>query len=209
MTPWVQLYHGLKGDRHLWLHALHKKYGTHVRVAPNFVSVNSDRGLHDIYGYGKNIRKADFYNGFTAIKGVYNTHNAIDKALHGRKRRVLSQGFSDAALKAMEDVMLLHVRQLCAQLAGYGPDEKVTGDRKGVVRKMSDWFGYLSYDVMGELCFGKSFDMLVSEKNRQMTPLVDRASNRHYVVSNFRGIFISGHYNLSYYGRRIQTNICP
>ncbi|KAJ5367951.1 uncharacterized protein N7496_007711 [Penicillium cataractarum] len=145
VTPWVQLYHGLKGDRHLWLHRLHEQYGTHVRVAPNFVSVNTDRGLHDIYGHGKRLQKADFYNAFPAIKGVYNTHNAIDKTMHGRKRRVLSQAFSEAALKGMEDVI------------------------------------YLSYDVMGELCFGKSFDMLVAEGRRHMIGLVDRAANRHYV----------------------------
>lgn len=154
-----------------------------MRVAPNFVSVNSDRGLHDIYGHGKRIQKADFYNAFPAIKGVYNTHNAIDKTMHGRKRRVLSQAFSEAALKGMEDVMLLHVRQLCASLAGYAANENSSPDSKGVVRNMADWFSYLSYDVMGELCFGKSFDMLTADGKRHMIGLVDRAANRHYVVS--------------------------
>lgn len=193
----MQLWHGLKGDRHLWLHDLHKQYGTHVRVAPNFVSVNTDKGLHDIYGHGKRFQKADFYNAFPAIKGVYNTHNAIDKTVHGRKRRVLSQAFSESALKGMEDVMLLHVRQLCAVLAGFDEkDEKDTHtqgqDRKGVVRNMGNWFSYLSYDVMGELCFGKSFDMLVAEGRRHMIGLVDRAANRHYVVSLFDPMFLDG-----------------
>ena len=177
------------GDRHLWLHKLHGQYGTHVRVAPNFVAVNSDKGLLDIYGYGKRTRKADFYNAFPAIKGVYNTHNAIDKAIHGRKRRVLSQAFSDNALKAMEEAMLIHVRQFCAAMSGDLPEENGhVGGEKGkgdgaVVRNMADWFGYLAYDVMGELCFGKSYDMLVNSSRRHMVGLVDRASNRHYVVS--------------------------
>lgn len=179
------MYHGLNGNRHLWLHDLHAQYGTHVRVAPNFISVNSDQGLHDIYGHGKRFKKADFYNAFPAIKGVYNTHNAIDKTIHGRKRRVLSQAFSDNALKGMEDVMLLHVRQLCAALAGERPDGSSAGnEKKNVVRNMGDWFSYLTYDVMGELCFGKSFDMLVSSGRRQLVELVDRAANRHYVVSS-------------------------
>lgn len=144
------------------------------------MSVNSDRGLHDIYGHGKRLQKADFYNAFPAIKGVYNTHNAIDKTLHGRKRRVLSQAFSEAALKGMEDVMLLHIRQLCSKLSGY--DENESTEKKGVVRNMGNWFSYLSYDVMGELCFGKSFDMLIADGRRHMIGLVDRAANRHYVV---------------------------
>ncbi|KAE8147306.1 cytochrome P450 [Aspergillus avenaceus] len=177
ITPWVQLYHGLKGDRHLWLHRLHEQHGSHVRVAPNFISINTAQGLHDIYGHGKRLKKATFYNAFPAIKGVYNTHNVIDKTVHGRKRRVLSQAFSDNALKSMEDVMLLHVRQLCAALEGgtKGAAEK------SVVQNMGDWFSYLTYDVMGELCFGKSFDMLLSSGRRKMIQLVDRAANRHYV----------------------------
>ncbi|PWY83512.1 cytochrome P450 [Aspergillus heteromorphus CBS 117.55] len=174
LTPWVQLYHGLQGDRHLWLHALHQQYGSHVRVAPNFVSVNTAQGLHDIYGHGKRLQKADFYNAFPAIKGVYNTHNAIDKVMHGRKRRVLSQAFSDHALKSMEDVMLLHVRQLCA---GLGRLQQKTP----VAQDMGRWFSYLTYDVMGELCFGKSFDMLIESSRRRLIELVDRAANRHYV----------------------------
>lgn len=186
ITPWVQLYHGLKGDRHLWLQSLHQQYGSHVRTAPNFVSVITAQGLHDIYGHGKRLKKANFYNAFPAIKGVYNTHNAIDKTLHGRKRRVLSQAFSDSALKSMEDVMLLHVRQLCAVLAGERQDESDVkigeGASKGaVVRNMADWFNYLTYDVMGELCFGKSFDMLCASGKRRVIGLVDRAAYRHYV----------------------------
>lgn len=144
------------------------------------MSVNSDRGLHDIYGHGKRLQKADFYNAFPAIKGVYNTHNAIDKTVHGRKRRVMSQAFSEAALKGMEDVMLLHVRQLCSKLSAN--DEVENKEQKGIVRNMGNWFSYLSYDVMGELCFGKSFDMLIADGRRHMIGLVDRAANRHYVV---------------------------
>ncbi|KAH8695055.1 putative cytochrome P450 monooxygenase [Talaromyces proteolyticus] len=188
VTPWVQLYHGLKGDRHLWLDRLHQHYGSHVRVAPNFVSFNTAQSLHDIYGHGKRVKKADFYNGFTAIKGVYNTHNAIDKTLHGKKRRVLSHAFSDNALKGMEDVMLLHIRQLCAILAEdpqYGRDIMLENEyrtEKGhTVRNMSNWLSFMTYDVLGELCFGKSFDMLIDSAKRRMVHLVDCAAYRHYV----------------------------
>jgi hypothetical protein len=158
-------------------------------VAPNFVSVNTVEGLHDIYGHGKKIKKADFYNAFPAIKGVYNTHNAIDKTLHGRKRRVLSQAFSDNALKGMESVMLLHIRQLCSILGGSGKGQEK--ETKSTVYNMSDWFSYLSYDVMGELCFGKSYDMLIDGAKRKMIGLVDRAAFRHYVV---RSLFPSPFY---------------
>lgn len=152
-------------------------------MAPSFISINTAQGLHDIYGHGKRLKKADFYNAFPAIKGVYNTHNVIDKVVHGRKRRVLSQALSDNALKGMEDVMLLHVRQLCVVLTGGSSENKGSG--KAGVHNMGDLFSYLTYDVMGELCFGKSFDMLISNARRQMVNLVDQAAHRHYVVSAY------------------------
>ncbi|KAF4627698.1 hypothetical protein G7Y89_g10455 [Cudoniella acicularis] len=152
LTPWVQLYHGLAGDRHIWLHKLHQKYGSHIR-----------------------IRKADFYDAFPAIKGIYNTHNAIDKTLHGRKRRVLSQAFSDNALKGMEELMLLHVKQFCQVIV------QGAGEKGAVTRNLSNWFSYLAYDIMGELCFGKSYDMLINGARRGVIALVDRAAFRHYV----------------------------
>lgn len=183
ITPWYQLYHGLKGDRHIWLHRLHERYGSHVRVAPSFVSINTERGLREIYGHsvGKRsvrVRKAKFYNAFPAIKGVYNTHNVIDGTVHRRKRGVLSQAFSENALRGMESVVILRIKELCHRL-----DPGSEGSSDHVVRNMGRWFSYLSYDVMGELCFGKSFDMLESPGRREMIGLVDRAAYRHYVVS--------------------------
>lgn len=78
--------------------------------------------------------------------------------------------------------MLLHVRQLCTVLAGEPFEGEKSGETGGVYN-MGDLFSYLTYDVMGELCFGKSFDMLVSSARRQMVNLVDQAAHRHYVVS--------------------------
>lgn len=92
---------------------------------------------------------------------------------------MLSQAFSDNALKGMEEVMLLHVRQLCSILGEKGENGKGGGGNWN----MANWFGYLSYDVMGELCFGKSYDMLVDGARRGVIGLVDRAAFRHYVVS--------------------------
>jgi hypothetical protein len=41
----------------------------------------------------------------------------------------------------------------------------------------------MTYDVLGELCFGKSFNLLIDGAKRNMVHLVDRAAYRHYVVS--------------------------
>ena len=45
-----------------------------------------------------------------------NTLTVIDKKKHGKKRRIISQGFSDFALKKHEIVILEQVQHLCTQL---------------------------------------------------------------------------------------------
>ena len=47
---------------------------------------------------------------------VYNTHNCIDKEMHGRKRRIVRQGFAPSAILASEPMILGHVRSLCTAL---------------------------------------------------------------------------------------------
>lgn len=86
--------------------------------------------------------------------------------------------------------MLIHIRQLCAVL---GEEPRYMSDvilpneyktEKGqIVRNMSNWLGFMTYDVLGELCFGKSFNLLTDGAKRNMVHLVDRAAYRHYVVS--------------------------
>jgi len=178
----------MTGKRHLWVHSLHKQYGTHVRVTPNYISINSSTALHEIYGYSKQIRKSRFYTAFPAIKSNPNTHSGIDKVAHGRKRRILSQAFSESALKGMEDLILDRIRFFQKQLVEAPKDvdeasDARRADEKGVVmtRNMANWFNYLTFDVLGYLCFGKSFELLEGTGNRNLPSLVDRAAQRHFL----------------------------
>jgi hypothetical protein len=41
------------------------------------------------------------------------------------------------------------------------------------VKDMALWMNYLAYDVMGEVVFGKGFDMLTSSKLHYILPLID------------------------------------
>jgi len=170
-TAW----HAWKGDRYLDLYNSHQKYGPIVRVAPNMLSFNSATALKSIYGHSpnsRNIQKGQFYTAYPAVKGVHNTHNAISKMEHGFKRRVLSVAFSEAALKTMEGAVLELVDRLIDGVRRDGA--------KGV--DMGERFSWLTFDVMGELCFGKTFDMLRDETQRFVTDLISKATHNHYIV---------------------------
>ncbi|KAI0179615.1 cytochrome P450 [Hypoxylon sp. FL1284] len=176
ITDAYQLYHAWRGDRHLEFWRLHERYGKVVRFGPNSVSFNSNTALKDIYGFKSNVRKAEFYDAF--VHPAPNTHNTRDKALHARKRRVLSQAFSDSAIKEMERYILSNVRSFCEQI-GLGASE----ERKGwtVPKNMADWCNYLAMDILGDLCFGKAFHMLEQPDNRYALELVSLATTRHLI----------------------------
>ncbi|EFQ30339.1 cytochrome P450 [Colletotrichum graminicola M1.001] len=175
ITDGYQLYHAWNGDRHLDFYKLHNKYGKIVRFGPNSLSFNSAASLKDIYGFRTNVRKAEFYNAF--VHPAPNTHNARDKDVHARKRRVLAHGFSDSAMKEMERYILANVRCFTAEL-GRGD---AAADSKGwsAPKNMTDWCNYLAMDILGDLSFGKAFHMLEAPDNRFALDLIAAATKRH------------------------------
>lgn len=188
LTDLPQTYHAWKGDRHLEFWRAHEKYGNIVRFGPNSLSFNTNTALKDIYGFKANVRKGDFYAAFPATKDAYSTHSAIDKAQHARKRRVLSHAFSDGAVRSMENHVLAHVRQFCANLGERSGFSRSFGDEKKEwtpAKNISDQANYMTFDVMGDLCFGKAFGMLERPDNRFAIDMVTNAAHRHLMCGTY------------------------
>ncbi|KAM7190175.1 Isotrichodermin C-15 hydroxylase [Rhypophila sp. PSN 637] len=178
LTDGYMLYHAWKGDRHLEFWRLHETYGKFVRFGPNSLSINSNTALKDIYGFRSNVRKSEFYDAF--VHPAPNTHNARDKDLHARKRRVLSHAFSDGAIKEVERYILANIRTFCEAIGDLG---RVSDEKKGwtAPKNMADWCNWLAMDILGDLCFGKAFHMLDRPDNRYAVDLVGVAAQRHLI----------------------------
>lgn len=73
---------------------------------------------------------------------VANTITQRDKALHAKQRRLLSHGFSEAALRAYEGPITDHTRIFCECLAPEEPsdahDPQATG-QWSQPKDMADW----------------------------------------------------------------------
>lgn len=185
ITDWHSVYHAWKGDRHLEFWRCHETYGPVVRFGPNSLSINSNTALKNIYGHKANVKKSQFYSVFPPTKDTFNTHSSIDKTSHARKRRVLSHAFSENAIRSMEKYILANVRTFCSKL-GARPTlfGKVNAKGEwGLAQNMADWCNYLTFDVMGDLCFGKAFEMLEHEENRHVIDLIGNAAHMHLIVS--------------------------
>jgi cytochrome P450 len=191
LTDLYSTYHAWKGDRHLEFWRSHEKYGNIVRFGPNSLSFNSNNALKEIYGFKANVRKGDFYLAFPATKDSFSTHSAVDKAAHARKRRVLSHAFSDNAIKTMEKYILDHIRQLCSNLGERGTVSRYSDVSEKDKREwtepknMSLQADWMTFDVMGDLCFGKAFGMLERPDNRFATDLISNAAHRHLMCGTY------------------------
>ncbi len=87
----------------------------------------------------------------------------------------------------MEKYILANVRTFCSALGSTpsfaGPEK--TGEKRqwSVAQNMADWCNYLTFDVMGDLCFGKAFEMLENQTNRHVIDLIGSAAHMHLIVS--------------------------
>lgn len=123
-------------------------------------------------------------------------HMSINKTQHAYKKRIISQAFSDNAMRAMECYVIQVVDNFCAKLV----DEKNTKEKTETMgqkperemrdwsseRNMADWSDYLAFDIMGTLCFGKSFGMLDSGTNRYILDTLREATSGLHTVTNPR-----------------------
>ncbi|QSZ31009.1 hypothetical protein DSL72_000570 [Monilinia vaccinii-corymbosi] len=171
ITDWYSVYHAWKGPV--------------VRYGPDSLSINSNTALKTIYGHKSNVKKSQFYSVFPPTKDTFNTHSSIDKASHARKRRVLSYAFSDGAIKTMERYILANVRTFCNNLGQPKASAEKSAGGWSVAQNMADWCNYLTFDVMGDLCFGKAFEMLENASNRHVIDLIGNAAHTHLITGTY------------------------
>jgi cytochrome P450 len=95
--------------------------------------------ISDIYGHRSNVNKSKTYN--VMVHRAPNTLTILDKKQHGRKKRVISQGFSDASLRALEPAILSHIQKFCSKLADSENDDgsPAIPDEWSPNRNMSNW----------------------------------------------------------------------
>nr|QKG86308.1 NotG [Aspergillus sp. FM242] len=129
------------------LYELHEEYGPVVRVGPSELSIADPEAVDLIYGFRSRCSKSSFYdNGHPMLS----LHSHRSRAAHDQRRRIWSTGFGDRALRGYETRIRGYREKLFHRLNAAA----------GLTVNVSDWFNFYSYDVMGDLAFARSFDML-------------------------------------------------
>lgn len=164
-----------------------------MRFGPNRISVNSNEGLKEIYGMKCNTRKASYYNTFAHVFKGDSSNTIVDPVKHGRKKRVLTQALSENSVRAMEEHILTNVRRFCTLMSdklSIGDKAKSAiqdGGSKGnswsCPKNLTRWAGYLTFDIMGDICFSHSFEMMQKEDNRFILDLLPKGVQGMNIVS--------------------------
>ncbi|OJJ08116.1 hypothetical protein ASPVEDRAFT_144252 [Aspergillus versicolor CBS 583.65] len=178
LTNYYAVYHSWKGDQHLDMWRCHEKYGPYVRYGPNELSVNTAAGLKEIYSHGRNFKKSVKYNAM--VHQAANTLTTIDKRKHGKKRRLISQAFSDAAFRGYEETIQQKIAQLCTALRreGDNSNEIVPDGSWGPAKNMSHWCDWFTFDVMCSVIFGVPWSSLTEKKYRNVPHLIEVSNVR-------------------------------
>ena len=89
------------------------------------------------------------------INGAPNLMSATD-AEHAKQRKLLSHAFSDQALREQELLLRSYADLLVKQL-------RSECDEGNQAVEMTDWLTFTTFDIVGDLSFGKPFDNLASK----------------------------------------------
>ncbi|KAH6603938.1 Cytochrome P450 [Trichoderma cornu-damae] len=157
-TSAVLDYKWLTGQRPIYVHYLHEKYGPVVRIAPNEVDVTDMESVKAIYNVKETFKKSSFYRKLTSVRTPV-LFALTDVEERQRLRRLLGSSISASALKPLIPLVVsridLYIQRIKEEMEIRGAAD------------IFKWNLFLATDVVGELSFGESFRTLeLGEKNQ-------------------------------------------
>ncbi|PSN65363.1 cytochrome P450 3A17 [Corynespora cassiicola Philippines] len=147
----------LSGSWYRDVKSFHVKYGPIVRIGPNEIGVDGDPAWEDCFslkraGKPEFTRDQDFFDIQNDKTPTNPSLFVTDRNGHRRQRRILAHAFSKAALSEQEPLIRKYVELLIDRVREMAKEGKPVD----VVK----WYNFTTFDVIGDLTFGESFDCL-------------------------------------------------
>lgn len=101
-----------------------------------------------------------------------NIVTAIDPTLHSRYRKLLGNSFTEKALRSQTPLIESYADLLINRLGSL--PRTLDNELPGVVVNFVDWMSWFTFDIIGELALGESFDCL---KDSKFHPWVETLNN--------------------------------
>ncbi|KAI0466717.1 cytochrome P450 [Xylaria cf. heliscus] len=140
---------------------LHQQHGNFVRIGSNDLSISHPKAVKAVYGMGSKCYKGQWYDLTQPMVSLQSTR---DNDLHSKRRRLWSAAFGDKHLRDYEE-RIVQYRTLLVEAIEDSVDRSID------IRK---WFTLYNFDIMGDLAFGQSFDMLKTSKEHHAITLLNK-----------------------------------
>ncbi|KAL3464725.1 cytochrome P450 [Aspergillus heterothallicus] len=132
---------------HKKLVELHQKHGQFVRIGSSDLSILNPKAIEIVYGPGSRCIKGTTYD---LTRPTVSLQLMRDHEEHHARRRVWSGAFSDKLIRGYEQRVRGYRKKLVDRLT----------EMEGQPVNAKKWFNLYSFDVMGDLSFGKGFGSL-------------------------------------------------
>ncbi|RDW66665.1 cytochrome P450-10 [Coleophoma crateriformis] len=163
-----------KGQWAYCIRSLHDRYGHVVRTGPNELVYCDAASMKDILTRRPPMTKSAAYYNVPPL-GTHSILTVKVEADHARYRRVLAHAFSEKALREQEPLIQKYIDLFIARLHQCAAD--------GTPQDLVAWFNYVSFDIIGDLTLGQSFNCLESNT---LHPWVQ------YLFQNFKAATLMG-----------------
>ncbi|KAF2762464.1 cytochrome P450 monooxygenase-like protein [Pseudovirgaria hyperparasitica] len=173
-------WHTVKLNRHIWLWQMHEKYGPIVRIGPNSVVISSVEGFHRIYDVKANTQKAEAYLAYAKTWGIYNTFTKLSKEEYQPYRRFVQSALSERNVKAAEPVVIENIDRW-GDLLVIGGSSKTWSSPRDMVGEADA----LVFDIICDLCYGKSFNVKEHRENemRETSRSIQQFMKINYMIA--------------------------
>ncbi|PYH40506.1 cytochrome P450 [Aspergillus saccharolyticus JOP 1030-1] len=156
---------------------LHKQYGDIVRTGPQELSVLSADAIEAIYGASSRCTRATWYDRLKAsgdFSEDFATFHIRDPVAHGKRRKALwDKAFNIRALKSYQPVVVRTTERFLDALQ----------ERVGQVVSGPDTMQLLSYDLMGLVGWGYSFENIENWRLNPALHFVRQVTSGQRIIS--------------------------
>ncbi|KAI0067765.1 high nitrogen upregulated cytochrome P450 monooxygenase 2 [Artomyces pyxidatus] len=147
------------GKEHLYLKALHERYGDFVRIGPNELLIRDPTAIDSILG-SDGLPKGPWWDNRphdpagAPLVGIRNTVE------HSRRRKLWSRAFANQALKDYEEPAAKASKQLVERIQRMVQQREGGGNGQGALLDLAAWMTYFATDFMGTIVFGDNFGLV-------------------------------------------------
>ncbi|KAF7923180.1 uncharacterized protein EAE98_007885 [Botrytis deweyae] len=154
------IYYLLTGQLVKKVKEFHDIYGEFYRLAPDEVSFASEQAWNDIYtfrrGHKRALRDKVWY--IAPNNQADNLITKTDFKFHARVRGLMSNSFTDEALRTQHPLIESHADMLISKIREAA--EKPENSTRGARINITDWLNFFTMDIIGDLAFGAPFGCL-------------------------------------------------